>query len=771
MATDRAKAVGSPEVRREDPALLVGEARFTGDLDPSGVAHLAVARSQHAHARIEAVETADAAAMAGVLAVVTAADIEAADVPNVLPSETPDDVVAPDRPILAADRVRFQGEPVAVVIAEDPATAHAAADRVGVSYERLPAVTKPGTTSDDGPPIHDAAPDNVAVRWEVGDAAATNRAFETADVTVGLDLSNQRVLAAPMEPGAALADYRAADGTVTLDVSSQNPHDLRGWLADWLSLPAPDARVRVPAVGGGFGAKTQPYPAHFLAAWCSRRLGRPVAWRASRTEDSDGTIHGRDIHTTAEVALDADGSLLGLRAESTANFGAYLGHHAAAIATDGFGRMLPGAYDLPTYHLSVTGAFTNETPLSAYRGAGRPEATYVIERLLNAAARDLDTDPTALRRRNFIPAEAFPYETVGGHTYDSGDYTAALERAKTLLDYDTLRDRQRRLREERRYLGIGFSCYVDAVGGAPGDAESALCRVMPGGDVVVFVGPAENGQGHRTTYAQIAADELGLDPGVVRVRDGDTDSVPESYGTGGSRSIPIGGSAVVRAADRVREQARTVAAHALEAAPADLAFEDGTFNVRGAPDRNITLAAVAEQAHAGAVPAGQDASLEAAATYDPSTYTYPFGTHGAVVEVDPATGEVSLEDYVAVTDVGVQVNPKLVEGQVHGGVVQGIGQALWEGVAYDDNGNHLTGSFQDYALPRAEDLPEIRTASTETPCPHNPLGAKGVGESGAIAATPAVVNATVDALEPFGVDDIEMPLTAERVWAAMHTDE
>lgn len=770
MATDRASAVGSPDVRREDPTLLAGEARFTGDLAPPGTAHLAVARSQHAHARLEAVDTAEAAAVDGVLAVFTATDLAAADVPNVLPSEAPPDVVAPDRPVLATDRVRFQGEPIAVVVAEDAATANTAADRISGEYDRVPAVTEPGAVAEDGPPIHATATDNVAVEYTVGDAAATDEAFEAAAETVSLDLDNQRVLAAPMEPGGALADFRPADGTITLDVSSQNPHDLRGWMADWLSIPAPDVRVRVPAVGGGFGAKTQPYPAHFLAAWCSRRLGRPVVWQASRTEDSDGTIHGRGIHTAAELALDDEGNLLGLRGTATADLGAYLGHHAAAIATDGFGRMLPGAYDLPAFHLDVTGAFTNETPLSAYRGAGRPESTYVIERLLHAAARAVDADPTALRRRNFIPAEAFPYETVGGHTYDSGDYAGALARAEALLDYEALRDRQGRLRDEGRYLGIGFSCYVDAVGGAPGDAESALCRVTPGGDVVVFVGPAENGQGHRTTYAQIAADELGLDPAVIRVRDGDTDSVPESYGTGGSRSIPIGGSAVVRAAERVREQARAVAAHALEAAPADLEFADGSFQVRGAPDRRLTLTAVAERAHAGAVPDGQDASLEASATYDPSTYTYPFGAHAAVVEVDPATGDVTLEDYVAVTDVGVQINPRLVEGQVHGGVVQGIGQALWEGVTYDDNGNHLTGSFQDYALPRAANLPEIRTASTETPCPHNPLGAKGVGESGAIAATPAVVNATVDALEPFGVGNLRMPLTAERVWTAIHGD-
>lgn len=753
--------------RREDPALLTGAATFTGDIERSDLAHLTFLRSQYAHATIDGIETTPAASRPEVHAVYTAADLDAADIQTTLPTDDVPFATVPDQPLLAGDRVRYQGEPIAAVVADDRYAAHDAAAAISVSYDSHAAVTDPlKTTESEAPTVHEAVDDNVAFEWELGDATAVSSAVASAEHAVTVELKNNRVLPSPLEPRAVVATPPGSSEKLEVALSCQNPHIVQDRLATVLNQPAARIRVTVPAVGGGFGAKLQPYAGHLLTAWAALQHDQPVKWQGTRTAECTGSIHARDHRTEAELGLDADGTIRGLRVETTANLGAYLSYHAAAIATGGYGRMLPGQYVIPAFHLGVTGVFTNTTPMSAYRGAGRPEACFVIERLLHDAARELDVDPLALRRHNFIPPEDFPYETVTGHEYDSGDYAGALEEAKALIEYDAVRERQAALRAEDRYLGIGVSCYVDAVGGAPSDVESALVRCTEDGRVEVYTGAVENGQGHLTTYASITAGILGIPAADIEVIDGDTDTVPPGHGTGGSRAVPIGGSAIVDAAHDVIRKGRRIAAHELEASVEDIEFTDGTFAVTGASHRSLTLAEVATAAAAGRVPGDLEASLEATAFYDPSTYTFPFGTHAAVVEVDPATGNIDLLAYAAVTDVGNQIHPELVDGQVHGGVVQGIGQALFEEAVYDEAGNLQTASFQDYALPKALDVPGISTASTVTPCPHNPLGAKGVGESGAIAAPPAVVNAVRDALAPLGVDGLEMPLTAERVWRA-----
>jgi carbon-monoxide dehydrogenase large subunit len=757
--------VGSSVERREDPALLTGKACYTDDIQVSREVHLAILRSEHAHASIENVDTSAAERTEGVLAVYTRDDLVDAGLDGTIPgSHVGVDV---DRPLLAGDKVRYQGDPIAGVVATDRYTARNVLDSITVDYDPLDATTDvKDAISDDAPSIHDETVNNIAGRWEGGDAEATERALEEAAHTVEVDLSINKVDAAPMEPRSALARYRGSVDELTVELSAQDAHAVQDDLSTILGIPEHRITVRTPEVGGGFGVKNQSYTGHVLAAWCAIQLERPVKWVATRTESFQSTNHGRRHDITAEAGLDEDGRLTALQVHSLVDVGAYLTQGGALIPISGFGSKLTGAYDVSAANVKLTLAFTNTTTLSAYRGAGRPEANYVIERLVDACARELEMDPVTFRRRNFISPDQFPYDTPLSATYDSGEYEKPLDKALSLIDYEEFRDRQKAARDEGRYLGIGLSTYVDVCGGGPGSLESGLVRMTPDGKVVAHTGTVDNGQGHRTSYAQIVADALGVPSDDVKVVEGDTDRVPEGGGTNGSRSMPMGGNALKASAEAVRENARQIAAGHFDVEVADVELVDGAFRVVDTPDRSIAIQEITDVAYSAAVPE-ELRGLEETTFFSPEGTTAPFGTHVAIVEVAPETGEIAFERYVAVDDVGTQINPKLVEGQIVGGVVQSLGQVLSESVEYDDSGNLVTDSLQDYAAPRARDVPTIECHSTVTPSPNNPLGVKGAGEAGTIAAMPAVVNAVIDALSPFGVEDLDIPLTDETVWEAV----
>jgi carbon-monoxide dehydrogenase large subunit len=782
---DAADILGSAIERREDPALITGDAEYTDDIQLRGMAHMAVLRSQHGHARIEDVDTSAAEAMDGVIGVYTYDDLAREDTPGELPFLLPvgwllDSLEQVDHSILADDRVRYQGDAIAIVVAEDRYLAHDAVSAIDVDYERLDAVTDPAGALEEGAPqLHDDAEGNVAFDWEIGDESKTDGAFEDAAHTASIELENQLLIPNAMEPRAAVADYHPATDELDVFMTSQNPHLHRLLLSGVIGHPEHKLRVKAPEVGGGFGSKIHHYADEALVAWVAKHLERPVKWTATRTETYKTDALGRGHLTEAELAMDEDGRITGLRVDTRANLGAYLSTFAPSIPTYLYGTLLSGQYDIPAIHCSVTGAFTNVPPVDAYRGAGRPEASFVVERLVHLGAREMGMDPAAFRRLNFVPDDAFPYRTQVAVEYDSGDYEKTLDRALELVDYEAFRERQAEAREEGRYLGLGLSCYIEACGLAPSELagelgaqaglwESGVVRFHPSGTVTAFCGTSGHGQGHATTYAQIVANELGIDYEDVEVVEGDTDEIPQGMGTYGSRSAAVGGSALVKSSRKLVEKAREIAAHQLEADPADVEFEAGEFSVAGAPERSIDIAAVAEQSYlAHDIPDGMEPGLEATSFYDPDNFVFPFGTHVAIVEVDPDSGEIEFERYVAVDDVGNQINPKIVEGQIHGGIAQGVGQALYEGAEYDENAQLLTGSLQDYTVPKAEHVPELETDSTVTESPVNPLGVKGVGEAGTIAAPQAVVNAVSDALSPFGVDHVDMPLRAERVWDAV----
>ncbi|SEW30409.1 xanthine dehydrogenase family protein molybdopterin-binding subunit [Natrinema salifodinae] len=780
---DAADILGSAIERREDPALLTGDAEYIDDIQLQEMIHVAIVRSQHGHAKLEGVETSEAAAMDGVVGVYTHDDLHREDTPGGGSYSLPvgwllDSLRQVDHPILADDRVRYQGDAIAVVVAEDRYTAHDAADAVAVDYERLDAVTDPAEALEGDAALHDDADGNVAFDWEIGDADRTKEAFESAAHTASIELENQLLIPNAMEPRAAVADYNPGTNELDVFMTSQNPHLHRLLMSGVIGHPEHKLRIKAPEVGGGFGSKIHHYADEALVAWVAKHVERPVKWTATRTETYKTDAQGRGHVTEADLAMDEDGDIIGLRVDTTANLGAYLSTFAPAVPTYLYGTLLSGQYDIPAIHCSVTGAFTNVPPVDAYRGAGRPEASFVIERLAKPGAEEMGMDPAEFRRRNFVPEDAFPYETQVAVVYDSGDYEKTLDEALEMVDYEAFRERQEQARAEGRYLGIGFSCYIEACGLAPSELagqlgaqaglwESSLVRFHPSGTVTAYCGTSGHGQGHATTYAQIVANELGVPYEDVEVVEGDTDEIPHGMGTYGSRSAAVGGSSLVKSAEKVVEKAREIAAHQLEADPADVEFEGGEFRVAGAPDRSIGITAVAQQSYlAHDIPDDMEPGLEATSFYDPDNFVFPFGTHVAVVEVDPDSGEIEFDQYVAVDDVGNQINPKIVEGQVHGGVAQGIGQALYESAEYDSNAQLVTGSMQDYAVPKAMHVPEMDTGSTVTESPHNPLGVKGVGEAGTIAAPQAVVNAVTDALEPFGVDRIEMPITAERVWNA-----
>ncbi len=775
---DTEELFGSAIERREDPALVSGDAEYTDDIRHPEMSHMAVVRSQYAHARIEAVDTSRAEKMEGVVDVFTAEDI---DVPGNLPTGwVLDSLEQVDHPIMASDRVQYQGDAVAIVVAETRYQAHDAADAVDVDMERLDAVTEPGEAlGDDAPVLHEEAGSNRAFDWEIGTREEAETALKDADTVVELDVENQLLIPNAIEPRAAVADYNSTSNELDLTMTSQNPHVHRLLLAGVIDHPEHKLSVEAPEVGGGFGSKIHHYADEALTAWAAKQVERPVKWQATRTETYLTDAQGRGHESSAKLAIE-DGSITGLWVETKANLGAYLSTFGPSIPTYFYAPLLSGQYEIPAVYCSVEGAFTNVPPVDAYRGAGRPEASFLVERIVRKAADELDADPAEFRRQNFIPEDAFPYETPVAVTYDSGDYEKTLDRALEMLDYEQFREKQAKARENSRYIGVGLSAYVEACGAAPsqivgqlgaqsGLYESSTIRFQQSGTVTVYVGTSGHGQGHETAFSQIVADKLGIGYEDVDVVEGDTDRVQEGKGTYGSRSAPVGGGAIVKSADKVIEKGRKIAAHDLEADPTDVAFDDGEYRVKGAPSRSVRIQEVAETAYlAHDLPEGVEPGLEATAFYDPENFVFPFGLHAATVEVDPDTGEVDIDRYVAVDDVGPQINPKIVEGQVHGGVAQGIGQAMYEGAEYDENGQLVTGSMQEYGLPRAYHVPEMELDSTETPSPHNPLGVKGAGEAGTIAAPQAIVNAVVDALEPLGIDHIDMPLTAERVWRAIH---
>lgn len=777
--------IGQAVKRREDPALVTGKGKYTDDFTLPGMLHAVIVRSPFAHADVLGVDAAAALAAPGVVAVYTGQDIVDSGVGGVVPvGWLLPDLKTPAHPILATDKVRHVGDGVAVVVAESREAARDAADLVDVDYDFHDAVTDVLKAVEEGAAqVHDEAPGNVAFDWNLGDAESTAAAFERATHTATVDLRNSRLIPHAVEPRGCLASVDEASGEVTLRMTSQNPHVHR-LLLSMAAINVPEHKLRIiaPEVGGGFGSKIHVYPDEAITAWCTMQLGRPVKWIATRSESNLTDAHGRDHFSHCEIALDGDGKIIGVRVETHANMGAYLSTFAPAVPTFLYGTLLSGQYDIPAIHVRTVGVFTHTTPVDAYRGAGRPEATFCIERLVDAAAKVTGVDPGELRRRNFVPPDAFPYQTQVALAYDSGEYERALDKALEIAGYDDLRAEQkaRRDRGDSKLLGIGFSAFIEACGIAPsavvgslgaqaGLWESAKVRVHPTGSVTVYTGSSAHGQGHETTFAQIVADKLGVAMENVEIVHGDTGQVQFGMGTYGSRSAAVGGSALSKGLDKVVVKAKTIAAHLLEASAEDVEFENGEFRVKGVPAKSVAWGDVVLGAYlAHNLPEGLEPGLEETAFYDPANFTYPFGTHIAVVEVDSETGETTILRYIAVDDVGNEINPMIVAGQVHGGLAQGIGQALWEHAVYDDSGQLLSGTMLDYALPRAHKLPSFELGRTVTPCPHNPLGVKGVGEAGTIASPAAITNAVVDALAPYDVDHLDMPLTSEKVWRAIH---
>jgi carbon-monoxide dehydrogenase large subunit len=760
--------MGAEVRRKEDPRLITGRSVYVGDITLPNLHHVVFVRSPHAHARIRGIDASAALRRPGVRAVLTGRDLQGhvAPLPAGGAGEGSEGGTAAGRTHLplSLDRVRHVGEAVAAVVAVSEAAARDAADAVRVDWEPLPAVADPLAAMADGAPLlHDDAPRNVEHENRIT-AGDPDGAFRRARRVVRQRMVNQRLCGVPLEGRASLAAPDPATGGLTVWTTHQAPHVFRNDLATALGLPQNLVRVIAPEVGGGFGVKFGLYPEDATLAVIARRLGVPVRWVETRSEHMVATTQGRDQVADLEAAVEEDGTITALRMHVTANVGAY------AIFTfipDLTLAMAVGVYRIPHVDLRSTCVFTNTTPVAAYRGAGRPEACYYIERLVDIIAAELGLTPEAVRRRNFIPPDAFPYQAPTGQRYDSGQYDRALTRALELARVADLREEQRRRLErgDRHLLGLGLSCYVEMCGFGP--FESAVVRVEPGGVVTAVTGTSAHGQGHETTFAQIIADHLGADFDRIVVRHGDTLNTPMGQGTGGSRSLAVGGSAILRAALRVQERARRIAASMLEAAPEDIVLEDGRYRVRGAPSSAVTLAQIAQRAYSGELGEGLEAGLEATEFFRPPQLVYPFGAHVAVVEVDRETGRVRLRDFVSVDDCGVRVSPVLVEGQVHGGIAQGAAQALLEALVYGEDGQLLTGSLMDYAVPRADDLPSFTTAETVTPTPFNPLGAKGIGEAATIGSTPAVVNAVVDALRPFGVRHLDMPLRPERVWRAL----
>ena len=775
---------GSGIRRREDPRLITGGATYTDDVALPGTVHAAILRSPHAHARINGIDTSAAAAAPGVLAVYTGTDTEGAlnPIPCAwIPPES--DVKAVAHPAIAKDVVRYQGDAVAVVVAETRYQAEDALELIDVDYSPLPSVTNPAAAMEAGAPqLHEDAPNNQAFHW-VATGGDPDAAFANADVIVSDTILQQRLIPNAMEPRSALVSWLRSMGELTIWSTSQNPHICRFLGSLVTGIPEHKIRVISTEVGGGFGSKIPMYADEMITAFCAMKLNRPVKWTETRSENFQATIHGRDHIEQVEMAATSDGKITGIRSVVHAGMGAYLSTAAPGVPTILHGLMYSGPYSIEGTRADIYGVFTNATPVDAYRGAGRPEATFLIERLIDLLAAELGTDPVELRRKNLIPKFENGHDVVPGLTYDSGDYEAALDMALNHVNYQQLREEQAHQREHGHLMGIGVSCYCEicglgpsqvagAVGFGGGLWESAVVRFHPSGKVNAYVGVSPHGQGEETTFAQVVSDELGVPVEDVEIVHGDTDNTPMGWGTYGSRTTAVGAGALVLGLRKIKDKARALAAHLLEAAEEDIEYEDGRFFVRGSPDQSQTIQNLALMANvAWNMPEGMEPGMEASAFYDPPNFVFPFGAHVAVVTVDPDNGLVELQRYLAVDDCGPQINPMIVEGQVHGGVVQGAGQALWEGVAYGDNGQLLTGTMNDYALPKAHMVPDIETLSSETPSPHNPLGVKGIGETGTIASTVTIYNAVIDALRPLGVTHIDMPITPEKVWQAIRQQQ
>ena len=756
-----ASGFGARVRRREDPRLITGSATYLDDVRLAGLCHVALVRSYLAHAVVRSVETSVARQAQGVVAILTADDLAG----KTFPQSGPKGAKLPDRLILNSKQVCFAGDLIAAVIAESESEARDAAELVEVQLDQLSAVTDPMVAVNDTVVIHKDIATNVADRstriW--GDVEA---AFADAADIVRLQLRNQRVTGVPIEPRGVIAAPNVWEPSITVWSATQIPHSLRDELAKFLGVPQTAVRVIAPEVGGGFGSKLSIYPEELLLPWIAMRLGRPVKWVEERSEHMQATTHGRDQLQEGELALNADGTIRGLRVKLVGDLGAYpMGAGLPRLTR----RILNGCYHVPALAVDIVSVYTNKTPIAAYRGAGRPEAIYLIERVMDAAARQLNLDPVEIRRRNFIPPFETPRTTIAGESYDSGNYQGAMDRAVDLSGYAALRVEQAKAREQGRLMGIGVASYVEMAGFGPdGDLfESATVRANTDGTVTVITGTSPHGQGHETAWAQLVSGELGVALDRIMVRHGDTAAVSAGTGTFGSRSAAVGGAAVQLAVIDVREKARQLAAHLLEAAPADILIADGHWQVRGVPGRGVAFAEIASAAYGDGRPKDLEPGLEATRYFQPPGLVFPFGCHIAVVEIDPETGSVALRRYISVDDCGRVLNPLLVEGQVHGGLAQGIAQALYEEIAYDDDGSLLTGNLTTYMLPTAPDLPSFTLDRTVTPSPVNPLGVKGIGEAATIGSTPAVVNAVLDALAPLGIKTIDPPCTPEKVWLAI----
>ncbi len=776
-----ATGIGATVRRKEDLRFITGKGHYTADVNRPGQTLACFVRSPHAHARIKGIDAGAASKMPGVLAVLTGADLAGDKLGNLIcgwmiHSKDGTAMKMAPHPALAQTKACHVGDPVAVVIAETLAQAKDAAEKVDVDYEVLPAAADPAQAQAAGAAqIHEVAPKNTIYQWHLGDKGKTDAAFQSAAHVTKLEIVNNRLVPNAIEPRAAIGEYDSGTGHFTLWNTSQNPHVARLVIAAFIGM-APEHKLRViaPDVGGGFGSKIFIYPEEAVALWASKRVGRPVKWVAERSESFLSDAHGRDHVTHAEMAFDRDGKIVGLRARTIANLGAYMSTFSSSVPTYLYATLLSGQYNIPNIYCEVDAVYTNTVPVDAYRGAGRPEATFVVERLVEAAAREMSVDPAELRKRNFI--SQFPHQTPVILTYDAGDYNASLKKALELADYKGFAKRKRESARDGKLRGIGLSAYIEACGIAPSQAvgslgagvglwESAEVRVNPTGSVEVLTGSHSHGQGHETTFAQLVSERLGIAIDNISIVHGDTDIVQFGMGTYGSRSGAVGMSAIVKALDKVEAKAKKVASHLLEAAEGDIVFKDGKFTVAGT-DRSVAWGDVALNAYTAHKFSGQELEpgLKETSFYDPTNFTFPAGCHVCEVEVDPDTGHTEIVNWTAVDDFGVIVNPMIVEGQVHGGIAQGVGQALLESAVYDKDGQLVTGSYMDYCMPRAHDVPSFKVDVTVTKCPSNPLGIKGCGEAGAIAAPAAVINAITDAI---GSEQIAMPATPQAVWTAI----
>ncbi|MET1027859.1 MAG: xanthine dehydrogenase family protein molybdopterin-binding subunit [Dongiaceae bacterium] len=778
--------IGASVKRREDFRFLTGRGNYTDDISRPHQTHGYILRSPYAAAEIVKIDASQAKAAPGVITVLTGADYDKGGLPCgwQIHSKDGSPMIEPPHFPLCKDKVRHVGDQVALIVAETYEQAKDAAELIDVTYKELPAIISTAKADEAGAAqVWDEAKSNTCYDWHIGDKAATDAAFAKAHHVTKIDLVNQRLVPNAMEPRSAVGEYDRATGEYTLYTTSQNPHVIRLLMGAFvLQIPEHKLRVVAPDVGGGFGSKIFHYAEEALVTWASAKIGRPIKWTAERGEAFISDAQGRDHVSHAELAMDQDGKFLGLRVSTKANMGAYLSTFAPCVPTYLYATLLAGVYTTPAIYAEVKAVFTHTVPVDAYRGAGRPEATYLLERLVEKAAREMKMDQVEIRRKNFIPADAYPYQTPVALQYDSGDHQATLDLAMKMSKWSEFEGRRAEAAKRGKLRGIGISTYLEACGIAPsavvgslgaraGLYETGQVRVHPTGSVTVFTGSHSHGQGHETTFAQLVSDGLGIPIENVDVVHGDTNKIPFGMGTYGSRSLAVGGSALVKAMDKIITKATKIAAHLMEAAAADVEFKNGNFTVKGT-DKSVPFAQVALTAY---VPHNYpitelEPGLDETAFYDPLNFTYPGGSHICEVEIDPETGVTKVVNFTAVDDVGRVINPMIVEGQVHGGLAQGIGQALLERCVYDeDSGQLLTGSYMDYTMPRADDLPSFQVATHATMCTHNPIGAKGVGEVGAIGSPPAVINAVIDALSPLGITDISMPATPLKVWQAVQS--